>query len=157
MLSTRSLHSLDHYHQFHYCYLSIRYQAAIIQLTKKLDVFDSAWQTLSPRVCSSDKMIPLHICMSLKSKVWSMSYHGSVGDEFKTETQLYVFIYFVGILLLLLLLLFLFSIIKFAFLLFSILFLDEASNFRHRILTNQKQKFVVENCQWKCMSQYFLN
>ena len=102
-------------------------------------------------------MIPLHICMSLKSKVWSMSYHGSVGDEFKTETQLYVFIYFVGILLLLLLLLFLFSIIKFAFLLFSILFLDEASNFRYRILTNQKQKFVVENCQWKCMSQYFLN
>ena len=36
-------------------------------------------------------------------------------------------------------------------------FLDEASNFRYRILTNQKQKFVVENCQWKCMSQYFLN
>ena len=36
-------------------------------------------------------------------------------------------------------------------------FLDEASNFRHRILTNQKQKFVIENCEWKCMSQYFLN
>ena len=25
-------------------------------------------------------------------------------------------------------------------------FLDEASNFRYRILTNQKQKFVIENC-----------
>ena len=36
-------------------------------------------------------------------------------------------------------------------------FLDEQSNFRCRILTNQKQKFVVEKCQWKCMSQYFLN
>ena len=36
-------------------------------------------------------------------------------------------------------------------------FLDEASNFRYRILTNQKQKFAVKKCQWKCMSQYLLN
>ena len=36
-------------------------------------------------------------------------------------------------------------------------FLDKASNFCYRILTNQKQKFVVKNCQWKCMPQYFLN
>ena len=28
-------------------------------------------------------------------------------------------------------------------------FLDEASNFRYRTLTNQKQKFVVEKCQLK--------
>ena len=26
-------------------------------------------------------------------------------------------------------------------------FLDEASNFRYRILTNQKQKFVIKNCE----------
>ena len=35
-------------------------------------------------------------------------------------------------------------------------FLDEGSNFRYRILTNQKQKLVVENCQWKCMSLHLI-
>ena len=59
MLLTRSLHSLDQYHQFYYYYLPLRYQAAIIYH------ISSAWQTLLPRVCSSDKMIPLHILLCL--------------------------------------------------------------------------------------------
>ena len=70
----------------------------------------------------------------------------------------FAFIYSVGILLLLLLLLF--AVVFHHKICVSIsfdYFLDEASNFCYRILTNQKHKFVVENCQWKCMSQYFLN
>ena len=31
------------------------------------------------------------------------------------------------------------------------IFLDEVSNFRNRILTNQKRGLVVSNCQWNCM------
>ena len=30
-------------------------------------------------------------------------------------------------------------------------FFDEVSNFSNRILTNQKPKFVIINCHWKCM------
>ena len=29
-------------------------------------------------------------------------------------------------------------------------FFDEVSNFRNRILTNQKQEYVMKNCQWNC-------
>ena len=30
-------------------------------------------------------------------------------------------------------------------------FFDEASNFRYKILTNQKHELVVSNCRWNCM------
>ena len=30
-------------------------------------------------------------------------------------------------------------------------FFDEVSNFRNRILTNQKPELVIRNCQWNCM------
>ena len=30
-------------------------------------------------------------------------------------------------------------------------FFDEVSNFRNRILTNQKQELVIRNFQWNCM------
>ena len=30
-------------------------------------------------------------------------------------------------------------------------FFDEVSNFRNRILTNQKREFIVSSCQWNCM------
>ena len=43
-------------------------------------------------------------------------------------------------------------IVKFEFLSFSFLYLDEVSNIRGRIATNQKQELVVQNCQWKCMN-----
>ena len=69
----------------------------------------------------------------------------------------FAFIYSVSILLLLLLLLFAVFHHKICVSISFDYFLDEASNFYYRILTNQKHKFVVENCQWKCMSQYFLN
>ena len=41
-------------------------------------------------------------------------------------------------------------IIKFVLLSFHFVF-DEISDFRNRLLTNQKRKQVVQNCQWKCM------
>ena len=91
---------------------------------------------------------------SLNSKVWSMLYHGPVGASSR-EKHYFMFSSTLSAVLLLLLLLFFHHKICVSIIFNS--FLDEASNFRYRILTNQKQKFVVENCQWKCMSQYFLN
>ena len=69
--------------------------------------------------------------------------------EFKIKMLLNAFIYISGI--------FLFFIIKFVFLSFSFLFFDELSNFRNRILTNQKYVLVVSNCQWNCMLHLWLN
>ena len=48
-----------------------------------------------------------------------------------------------------------FFIIKFVFLSFSFHFFDEVSNFRNRILTNQKRELMVSNCQWNCMAGRF--
>ena len=45
----------------------------------------------------------------------------------------------------------LFFVIKFVFLSFSFLVFDKVSNFRNRILTNQKYELVVSSCQWTCM------
>ena len=42
-----------------------------------------------------------------------------------------------------------FFIMKFVIIFIS--FFDEVSNFRKRILTNQKYELVVPNCQWNCM------
>ena len=95
-------------------------------------------------VCSSDKKTPIYFLRL--SKVWSISHHGSVGRGHK---KCY-------------LLLFLFFIIKFVFLSFSFLsfflsffFFDEVSNFRNRILTNQKRELVVSNCQLNCIPGRF--
>ena len=95
---------------------------------------------------NNDKITYLKFSVSVKYGAFYIS--GQWG-EFKTKTLLYVFIYFFGFLLLLLL----FFIIKFVFLSFSFFFFffDEASNFRKRILINQKQELVVQNCQWNCM------
>ena len=58
---------------------------------------------------------------------------------------LYFYIYFFCIFLL-------FFIIKFVFLSFLFLFfMIKVSNFRNRILTNQKRELVVSNCQRNCM------
>ena len=95
-------------------------------------------------VCSSDKRTPIYFLRL--SKVWSISHHGSVGRDHK---KCYWF--------------FLFFIIKFVFLSFSFLsffflfffFLDEVSNFRNRILTNQKRELVVSNCPLNCIPDRF--
>ena len=42
-----------------------------------------------------------------------------------------------------------FFIMKFVIIFIS--FFDEVSNFRKRILTNQKYELVVPNCQWNSM------
>ena len=55
------------------------------------------------------------------------------------------FVYFLGFLLLLL------FIIKFVILSFSFLSFIKVSNFRNRILTDQKQKLLVPNFTWNCM------
>ena len=60
-------------------------------------------------------------------------------EEFKIKTQLYIFIYLFGF----------FFIIKFVFM----TFFYEVSNFRNRILTNQKHELVVSNCQRNCMKK----
>ena len=86
-------------------------------------------------VCSSDKKTPIYFLRL--SKVWSISHHGSVGRGHK---KCY-------------LMLFLFFIIKFVFL--SFFFFDEVSNFRNRILTNQKRELVVSNCQLNCIPGRF--
>ena len=95
-------------------------------------------------VCSSDKKTPIYFLRL--SKVWSISHHGSVGRGHK---KCY-------------LMLFLFFITKFVFLSFSFLsfflsffFFDEVSNFRNRILTNQKRELVVSNCQLNCIPGRF--
>ena len=43
---------------------------------------------------------------------------------------------------------------KFSAFIIFISFFDEVSNFRNRILTNQKHELVVSNCQWNCMGKY---
>ena len=99
--------------------------------------------------------ITSYFSVSLKSKVWSMLYHGSVGassrqkHNFMFSSTLSGFCFFVVV-----------AVVFRHKICVSIIFdsfLDEASNFLYRILTNQKQKFLVKKCQWKCMSQYFLN
>ena len=64
---------------------------------------------------------------------------------FKIKTLLYILIYFFGIFLL-------FFYHKNCVFIIFISFLME-SNFRNRILTNQKHELVVSNCQRNCMKK----
>ena len=93
------------------------------------------------RVCLFDKMSPIYfLCLS---KVWSILHHGSVW-QVRKKMLLNAFKYFFGCLLL-------FFIIKFVFFIIFISFSDKVSNYRNRILTNQKRELVVSNCQWNCL------
>ena len=76
------------------------------------------------------------------SKVWGKLYHGTVGRVQNKNTTLCFDLLFWHFLL--------FFIIKFVFIIF-ISFFDEVSNFRKRVLTNQKQELVAQNFQWNCM------
>ena len=58
----------------------------------------------------------------------------------------YISMYFLGI--------FLFFIKNLFFFIIFISFPDELSNFRNRILINQKPEWVVRNCQWNCLKVY---
>ena len=75
-------------------------------------------------------------------------YITSQRGEFIKKMLLNAFIYFFGIFFCFF---FLFFIIKFVFLSFSFLFFDEVSNFRNRILTNQKHESTATHCQRNCM------
>ena len=48
---------------------------------------------------------------------------------------------------------FLFLIKKLCFFRFHFFFFDEVSNFRHRILTNQKPKHVIRSCHCNCIQK----
>ena len=98
-------------------------------------------------VCSSDKMIPIHFSVSVKFGACYIT--GQWGEFLKNVT--YAFVYFFGILLLLL-----FFIIKFSIsIIFISFFCDEISNFRHRILTNEKHELLASNCQRNCIEKFF--
>ena len=64
---------------------------------------------------------------------------------FKIKTLLYILIYFFGIFLLF------FYHKNCVFIIFISFFME--SNFRNRILTNQKHELVVSNCQRNCMKK----
>ena len=79
--------------------------------------------------------------------IWDLHIMSQWGG-FRIKTVICVFIYFFAGF---------FSSWNLCFYYINFFFLDEVSNFRDRILTNQKQEFLVQNCQWNCMHQYFLN
>ena len=91
-------------------------------------------------VYSSEKMTPIYFLRF--SKVWSILHHGSVGQVHKkcSLVLLHTFMTF-------------FVVLHHKICVFIILisFFDEVSNFRNRILTNQKREFVVSTCQQNCM------
>ena len=93
--------------------------------------------------------VSYHLYFLCISKVWSMLHHRSWG-EFRVKNAtlcLYIILWY-----------FLFFIKKFVFLSFSSLFFfDEVSNFRNRLLANQKSESVVTNCQWNCMEETLKN
>ena len=77
------------------------------------------------------------------SKVWSILQHGSVDRvQNKEYSILYAFFYFFKF----------FDVFHYKICVFiiSTSFFDRISNFRNRILTNQKQVLLVRNCQWNC-------
>ena len=88
-------------------------------------------------VCSSDKKMPIYFLRL--SKVWCILHHESVGRAHK-KCYLKHFLLFI---------------IKCVFLSFLFLFSDEVSNFRNRILANQKRELMVPKCQWNCMPGRF--
>ena len=90
-------------------------------------------------VRSSNKMIPIYFLRL--SKVWRILHHRSVGWVHKKMLlNACTFWHFL-----------LFFIIKIVFLSFLFVFFEEVSNFRNRILTNQKRELMVFDCQWNCM------
>ena len=76
------------------------------------------------------------------SKVWSMLHHGSVRRVKNKSTTLSFHLLFWHFFVI-------FHHQNCGFIIF-ISFFDELSNFCNRILTKQKQEFVVQNCQWNC-------
>ena len=88
-------------------------------------------------VCNTDSFWPpmfFHL-----PKVWSISHHGSLGlAQSKKCHFMFSYIFWAYLL---------FFIIKFGVFVTCISFLDEVSNYRNRILTNQKKEYVIRNFQ----------
>ena len=89
--------------------------------------------------------VPMAVSFDLNflciSKVWSMSHHGSMG-HFQSKEGYFIFTYtFVAF----------FCCFLSKMCVSIIYFSDEVSNFRHRVLTNQKPELVIRNSQWNCM------
>ena len=95
-------------------------------------------------MCSTDNFwsADLHV-----SKVQNMLHHGLVGRVQNKECSnaaTLCFLYFMFWH-------FHFFHHKICVVIIFISFSDEVSNFRNRILINQKQELVIRNCQWNCM------
>ena len=87
--------------------------------------------------------ISYHLHFPRISKVWSMFHHGSLGQVLSKE---YYFVFTYNFLTF-----FLFCFSSKVFFLIFISFLDKVSNFRNRILTNQKPELVIWNYHPQCM------
>ena len=98
-------------------------------------------------MCSSHKMIPIYFLQH--SKVWSILHHGSVGQVHKKVLP-NTFINLFGIFFVVVFVVVVFH-HKICLFIIFISFFDKVSNLHNRILTNQKHKFLVSNCQWNCM------
>ena len=88
------------------------------------------------------RTISYHLYFLRICKVWSMLHQGQ-WNEFRIKKAI--------LCLYILFSLFFSFFIKNCVFIISISFLDEVSNFRNRILTNQKPKLVMRNCQWNFM------
>ena len=133
--------------------------AAIIWLTKKLHVWLRSVRSFILSVFFWPNIATSYFSVSLKFGALCIT---GQWDGFRIKRQFffifyffkkdkdYVCIYFFGILLL-------FFIIKFVYLLFSFRFLMNIKLSQQNTRTNQKQEFAVQNCQWNCMPQHFLN
>ena len=107
--------------------------------------FYFSWRTeyVYKRVCFSDKMIPIYFLRP--SKVWSMLWHGSVWLILTNVTWKYYVLFWH------------FFVVfhhKICVFIIFISFSGKVSNFRNRILTNQKREWwfpTVSGTQWNCM------
>ena len=113
--------------------------ATIILLTKKSHVWLRSVRSFTLSVLVWQNNTTSYFSVSLKFGAFYIT--GQCGG-FRIKSLIYVFIYFFGILL--------FFITKFVFF-WYIKFPQQNST------ANQKQEFVVQNCQWNCMPQHFLN
>ena len=64
------------------------------------------------------------------------------SSEFRV--LLYIYIYFLDILVVV-------AVVVVVVVVIVVVFFDEVSNFRNIILTYQKPRFVIRNCQWNCV------
>ena len=103
-------------------------------------------------LCSSDNFWSVIFSSSLKTLEHITSQVSRASPEQEQIILLHIMTNFLAIFVL-------FLVITFVFFIIFISIFDEVSNFLNRILTNQKQEFVIRNCQWNCIlgKEFFQN